>query len=87
MMSSNNRHCNTMPEIDLASLVGNMGLQSNWQALAEQIIQNFQRIRKKGKFKILTKGIQADNPEYYHSNKKLSLAVQSFILKTKRFQN
>ena len=54
MMSSNNRHCNTMPEIDLASLVGNMGLQSNWQALAEQIIPNFQRISKKGKFKIPT---------------------------------
>ena len=55
--------------------------------LAEQIIPNFQRISKKGKFKILTKGIQTDNPEYYHTNKRISLAVQSFILKTKRFQN
>ena len=55
--------------------------------LAEQIIPNFQRISKKGEFKILTKGIQTDNPEYYYTNKRLSLAVQSLILKTKRFQN
>ena len=55
--------------------------------LAEQIIPNFQRISKKGKSKILTEGIQTDNPEYYHTNKRLSLAVQSFILKTNCFQN
>ena len=55
--------------------------------LAEQVIPNFRRISKNGKFNILTKGIQTENPEYYHTNKRLSLAVQSFILKTKRFQN
>ena len=55
--------------------------------LAEQVIPNFRRISKKGKFRILTKGIQTDNPEYYHTNKRISLAVQSFILKTKRFEN
>ena len=54
-------------------------------SLAEHIIPNFQRISKKGKFKILTKGIQSDNPEYYHTNKRISLAVQNFILKSKRF--
>ena len=53
--------------------------------LAEQIIPNFQRINKKGKFNILTKGLNSDDPEYYHTNRKISLAVQNFILKTKRF--
>ena len=52
-----------------------------------QIIPNFQSISKKGKSKLLTKGTQKDNTEYYHTNKRISLAVQSFILKTKRFQN
>ena len=53
--------------------------------LAEHIIPNFQTISKKGKFKILTKGIDSDNPDFYQTNKKISLAVQNFILKTKRF--
>ena len=42
---------------------------------------DFQRISKKGKFEILTKGIQKD------TNKRIPLAVQSFILKTVHFQN
>ena len=53
--------------------------------LAETIIPNFKRISKKGKFNILTRGLNSDNPEYYHTNRKISLAVQNFILKTKRF--
>ena len=30
-------------------------------------------------------GIHNDNPEYKHTNTTISIAVQNFILKTKRF--
>ena len=53
-------------------------------AQVEQLIPRFPNLNKRDKFKILISGLNND-PDYYQTNKKLSLAVQSFILKTKRF--
>ena len=51
----------------------------------EQLIPKFSTFNKKEKFHILTRGVEALNPDFYHTNKKLSFAVQNFIIKTKRF--
>ena len=51
----------------------------------EHLIPNFSKFNKKEKFHILTRGVEALNPDFYYTNKKLSLAVQNFIIKTKRF--
>ena len=51
----------------------------------EHLIPKFSKFNKKEKFHILTRGVEALNPDFYHTNKKLSLAVQNFIIKTKRF--
>ena len=53
--------------------------------LAVHLIPNFLNISKRGQFRILTKGINSDDPEFYFTNVRISLAVQNFILKTKRF--
>ena len=53
--------------------------------LAEQIVPRFSRMNKKEKFQLFTRGINIKNPDYYHVNRQISLGVQYFILKTKRF--
>ena len=53
--------------------------------LVEYLIPNFPRLNKKQKFQILIRGININNPEFFTTNIRISLAVQSFILKTKRF--
>ena len=42
-------------------------------------------LNKKEKFNILTEGIHKLNPDFYYTNIKITLAVQNYILKTKRF--
>ena len=51
----------------------------------EHFIPNFNRLSKSKKYDILVKGIKPDDPYYNSTNTTLALAVQSFILKTKRF--
>ena len=53
--------------------------------LAEHYIPRFMLLNKKEKFNILTEGINKHNPDFYHTNIKITLAVQNFILKTRRF--
>ena len=53
--------------------------------LAEQIVPRFSRMNKKEKFQLFTRGINIKNPDFYHVNRQISLGVQYFILKTKRF--
>ena len=72
-------------DLALSDVSSNSAERQTLFNLAETIIPNFKRISKKGKFNILTRGLNSDNPEYYHTNRKISLAVQNFILKTKRF--
>ena len=54
-------------------------------SLVEHFIPRFKNLNKKEKFQILTRGINLEDPDYYYTNTKISLAVQTFILKTKRF--
>ena len=44
-------------------------------------------MNKKDKFKLLTRGINIENPDYYQLNRQISLGVQCFILNTKRFND
>ena len=53
--------------------------------LVVHLIPNFLNISKNRQFRILTKGIHSDDPEFYFTNVRISLAVQNVILKTKRF--
>ena len=39
------------------------------------------------KLNILLFGLNTDNPEYNYLNTQITIAVQTFILKTKRFEN
>ena len=53
--------------------------------LAEHYIPNFPKLNKAKQFDILLYGINPENPEFYTTNTILSIAVQTFILKSKRF--
>ena len=53
--------------------------------LVDYLVPKFTQCTKKLKYEILTRGIDIDNPEFYHTNIRISLAVQSFIVSTKRF--
>ena len=53
--------------------------------LVEYLVPNFPRLNKKQKFQILIRGIDISNPYFCNTNIRISLAVQSFIMKTKRF--
>ena len=56
------------------------------QTLFEQVeVPKFSKFDKKEKLRILTLGVEALNPDFYNTNKRLSLAVQNFIIKTKCF--
>ena len=53
--------------------------------LFEHYIPNFKKLSKKLKLDIIMNGLERDNLDYLHLNTTLTLAVQFFILKTKRF--
>ena len=53
--------------------------------LFEHYIPNFKKLSKKLKLDIIMNGVERDNLDYLHLNTTLTLAVQFFILKTKRF--
>ena len=55
--------------------------------LAEHLIPCFMQLNRKEKYDILTEGINKLDPEFYYTNIKISLAVQKFIQKTKRFSS
>ena len=39
------------------------------------------------KYEILVYGLKTQNPDYEYTNRRISYAVQNFILKTKRFSD
>ena len=51
----------------------------------EHFIPNFKTFSKSLEYKILVMGINADDPDFNRTNTSISIAVQNFILKTKRF--
>ena len=53
--------------------------------LIEHYIPKFHRLNKKEKLRIIIFGIDIDNDDFIHLNTTLTIAVQNFIMKTKRF--
>ena len=53
--------------------------------LVEYLIPKFSKLNRKLKFEILTRGKEINNPDFFNTNVRISLAVQAFIMKTKRF--
>ena len=54
--------------------------------LVEHYIPNFSKISKRKQFEILLMGICPENPDFTTTNTKISIAVQNYIFKTKRFK-
>ena len=59
--------------------------RQNLYNLVEHYIPNFPRMTKTAKLNLLLSGFHTDNPEYNHTNTIITIAVQNFIIKTKRF--
>ena len=62
---------------------------SERQALFDRVehyIPKFKSFGKLHKYEILVKGINTNDPDFHYTNTSLSIAVQNFIFKTKRFQ-
>ena len=53
----------------------------------EHFIPNFLSFNKSKKYEILLNGLKTDNPEFNTTNTSITIAVQKFILKTKRFSD
>ena len=51
----------------------------------EYYIPDFRKLGKRKKFEIITIGINIQNPDFYYTNYNISIAVQKYIFKTKRF--
>ena len=54
-------------------------------SLIEHYVPNFNRLNKKQKLDIILRGVNIDDSELFQTNVTLTLAVQNFILLTKRF--
>ena len=54
--------------------------------LIEHYIPKFEKLNKKEKLNIIIMGLNIDNDDFLHLNTILTVAVQNFILKTKRFE-
>ena len=55
--------------------------------LVEHYIPNFPQLNKSKKYEILVNGINNENPDLYYTNISISIAVQHFIFKRKRFSD
>ena len=53
--------------------------------LFEHYIPNFPNLSSKRKLEIILQGINTENADFYNTNVSLTIAVQNFILQTKRF--
>ena len=80
--------CSARKESSLHFLVDCFLYSNERQTLYSQVeyyIPNFQTLNKTRKYEILVFGLHPENNDYNYTNMKISLAVQNFILKTKRF--
>ena len=53
--------------------------------LVEHFVPNFKNYNNKQKLKLLLAGFDTDDPDFFSLNKTLSIAVQNYIIATKRF--
>ena len=53
--------------------------------LVEHYVPKFLQLNKTEKYEVLVMGILPDNTDYMQTNTTISIAVQNFIFKTKRF--
>ena len=53
----------------------------------EQYIPNFSKLSKNKQYEILVFGLKPENPEYYHTNRIIAIAVQNFLIETKHFSD
>jgi hypothetical protein len=51
-----------------------------------QLVSPFSKLNQKDKMFTLLYGYKSDNKDYEHINTQITLAVQNFLIKTKRFQ-
>ena len=51
----------------------------------QQLIPNFVSLSDSKKTDILLFGVSPNDPDFYHTNIKIQLALQQYLLKTKRF--
>ena len=51
----------------------------------ENLLPKFKNFTEKKQLQVLLFGLFPDNPDYYQINKSLQIAVQQFLLSTKRF--
>ena len=54
-------------------------------SLVEHYFPNFKQLNKNKKYEVLVKGIKPNDPDYFQTNTKISIAVQQLIFKTNRF--
>ena len=54
-------------------------------SLIEHYIPKFTNLSKQNKLDIILRGIDSENPDFLPTNTTLTIAVQNFILQTKRF--
>ena len=59
--------------------------RQNLFTLVEYFIPTFSRLSKSDKFNILLYGLKTDNSDYDYLNMKITIALQNFIITTKRF--
>ena len=52
----------------------------------EHFIPKFKNFTKSQKHEILVKGININDPDFLYTNTSMSIAVQKFIFKSKRFE-
>ena len=55
--------------------------------LVEHYVPKFLQLNKTQKYEVLVMGILPDNTDYIQTNTTISIAVQNFIFKTKRFSD
>ena len=82
--------CNSKSESSQHYLIDCFLFTSERQVLFDQVeyfIQNFKNFSKAKKFETLVMGINAGDPLFNYTNYSISIAVQNFILKSKRFPN
>ena len=80
--------CHAKRESSIHYLIDCFLYSSERQTLFTQVehyFPNFKELNKNKKYEVLVLGIHPENPDYFHTNTQISIAVQHFILKTNRF--
>ena len=82
--------CHSKHELSIHYLIDCFLYSSERQTLftlVEHYFPKFKQLNKNKKYEVLVLGIHPENPDYFHTNTTISIAVQHFILKTNRFSD